>query len=213
VAVPRLPGADKYRRPDDSVHAWDDPLVGRANTEVRVEAVLNDHFAMHVPLEAEGWKTRCPFAAEHEDGGLDRQFRVYSSSNSGYCFALHGRLDPVRLWRLRSWFPSIRATAEDLLRSYGVEYRSKPYRERMALLRQSSGFRVDADSVVGALRVYLTSQPLYEARQYDDSILRGVNLVLNEVRDLCDRAETLGEVETWLQQSKQQLDQLLTATL
>lgn len=205
-----LPGADKYRRPDAEDPRWRDPLVEMANAEVRIEAVLNDHFAMGVPFDAEGWKVRCPFAAEHEDGGIDRQFRVYASTNTGYCFALHGVLTPVRLWRLRAWFPSVRDAAEDLLRSYGVEYKQRPYRERMHSLREPTGFRADPDAVAQAVQVFLAAQPTYAARRYDDVLLRVVNLTLSDVDGLCERAETLGEVETWWHEARQRLRTLLT---
>lgn len=212
MALRSLPGSDKYRQASQSDPPWRHPLVEKANAEVPIAEVLSDYFATPVPAEAEGWKVRCPFAVEHEDGGIDRQFRVYASSNSGYCFALHGRLDPVRLWRLRSWFPSLKDAAEDLLRTYGIDYRPRPYKERMAGLRTGSAFEVDTAALVQALQVYLVNHPLYEARQYDDSLLRGVNYILNEAHDACAQAERLGDVERWLDEAKQRVSALLRQT-
>jgi hypothetical protein len=204
--VPRsLPGADKYRRStdrDDADAPWNDPLVLRANRDVALTAVLNDYFDAHVPSDAEGWKTYCPFAKEHEDGGLDKQFRVYTSSNSGHCFALHGTLDPVRVWRLRRYFATMPDAARDLLDTYGVAYRRKPYRERMAELRDRPAFTIAPTQVVQTFNVWLRAQPGYHEHQYDQDVLRSVNSALSEVHDLCARARDLEEVELWLQSVK-----------
>jgi hypothetical protein len=199
-----LPGADKYRRPRTSTDApWEAPVVLLANREVSVIAVLNDYFRTHIPIDAEGWKTYCPFAREHEDGGIDKQFRVYHSSNSGHCFALHGTLDPVRLWRQRRPYGSLTDAAQDLLDTYGVEYRRKPWRERWAELHEApEETGIDAKAVVAAFTTWLNAQPDYLERQYDEDVLLSVNFVLSRVHGVCAQATTIGEVESWLARAK-----------
>lgn len=205
-----LPGSDKYRRPVEADDApWLAPIVVKANTEVPFAEVLNRYFGMHVPVDAEGWKVRCPLYSEHEDGGLDRQFRVYASTNHGYCFALHGSLDPVRLWRQRSYFPSHQEAARDLLRAFDIDWHPVPYWERMAALRDQPPMSVDADTVVSALTVWLNQQPGYDARQYDKDVLTVVNYLWNQVPALCARTNDIAEVETWLDEAKRQLTTVL----
>ena len=205
-----LPGADKYRTaPAGRDAPWLHPLVAKANAEVRIEDVLNGYFGLAVPYEAEGWKVRCPFAVEHKDGGIDPQFRVYATSNTGYCFALHGRLDPVGLWRQRSYFPTIKDAAENLMTTFGVEYRPRPYRERMRLLQVPEDFHADPEALVEALQTYLAHHPLYQACELDDFLLRGVNYELSEVHAVCLGAQRLEDVERWLKGAKDRLNSLL----
>jgi hypothetical protein len=210
VAGRHLPGSDKYRVPEVRDAPWHDPLVVRANTDVSFVGMLNDYFALHVPIDADGWKTRCPFAAEHEDGGLDKQFRVYAPTNSGHCFALHGTMDPVRLWRLRSYFPSLRDAAQSLLEAFGVEYRTRPYWERMADLREEQAYHADPATLTQTINVFLSAQPDYEVRQYRPDVLHHVNWTLGQIAHLCETATTIGEVEAWLHQSKRSLRETLS---
>lgn len=204
-----LPGADKYRVEEKRDAPWHDPLVVQANTEVSFVTLLNEHYKMHVPVDAEGWKTRCPLATEHDDGGIDRQFRVYASTNSGHCFALHGSMDPVRLWRLRSYHPTLKDAARSLLDAYGIESRAKPYWERMADLREPTPFQADPDVLAQTINVYLSAHPDYEDRQYDVNVLHHVNSVLSQIAPLCEQAQEIGEVEEWLRASKSRLSQAL----
>jgi hypothetical protein len=204
-----LPGADKYRTPDKQDAPWHDPLVVRANTEVNFITLLNDLHRLHVPIDAEGWKTRCPYADEHDDGGVDRQFRVYASTNSGHCFALHGTMDPVRLWRLKAYQPSLKDAARSLLDAYGIETRSKPYWERMADLRDPTPYRADPDVLVQTINVFLSAHPNYEQHQYDKNVLHHVNSTLSQIVPLCAQATSIGEVEAWLLASKRSLSQVL----
>lgn len=190
---------------------WENPIVKMANTRVRVESVLNDHFGMSVPMDADGWKARCPFYQEHDDGGIDRQFRIYSATNRGYCFAMHNVLDPVGLWRMRSYFPSLRHAAEDLLETYGIDFRPKPYQERMAsLLTFETSFVADPDVITQVIMLYLQRLPFYEERQYEERLLLGVNSVLNEVHPLCESASSPQEVEKWLQKAKTTLQKMVS---
>lgn len=209
-----LRGSEKYARPDTSkTLKWDDPVVGMANTRVRVESVLNDHFGMSVPMDSDGWKTKCPMAHEHEDGGVDRQFRVYSESNRGYCFAMHGVLDPVGLWRLRNYYPTIRDAAEGLLKAYSIDFRPKPYAERMRdLLDREKSKTVDPDTLSQAISVFLETLPSYEERQYDEAVLRSVNSILSEVRPFCDHTPNESEVAAWLTQAKARLVQAVSGS-
>jgi hypothetical protein len=198
----------QYRQPQAPVQAgwWNDPVVKMANEKVSVVSVLNDHFGMQVPEDADGWKTTCPFYYEHEDGGIDRQFRVWAASNRSWCFAMHNVLDPVNLWRYRKFFPTGRDAAESLLTAYGIDFRPKPYQERMAALRgRTEAYVADPDVIVQVLTLYLARLPGYDEAQYRPEVLRTVNLVLSEVHPFCATGPQEQEVKEWLHQAKERL--------
>lgn len=120
--IQRIP---RSRRLSDSRH-----LIERANA-VSVFDVLRDYFDIVHPREGGGsYKGYCPFGFEHADGGIEKQWRTYPSTNSSYCFAGHGSLTPVRLVQIKK---DIKATdaAVDILRRYGL-FAPRHFRERYA---------------------------------------------------------------------------------
>lgn len=206
-----LPGSQKYRPDQESREKpWEDELVVRANAEVSIVSVLNDHFYGRdrpVPEDAYGWKVKCPLAWEHKDGGVDRQFRVYSDTNSGHCFAIHGLFTPVRLWRIRTGSPTLKDAARDLLRTYGVQIRQPTYQERFAAIREESqmSLMVSPDGMLEALQVFLGRIPEYGTRQFDPDVLRVVNSTIEDIPGFCDQGPSLEEARQWLRKRQEQL--------
>jgi len=209
-----LPGGEKYLPPSssdlDSSKPWNHPLVLLANEKVRIEDVLNDHYGLNVPYGADRWKSRCPFAYEHADGGLDKQFRVFSTDNYGHCYESHGHLDPVRLWKMKSYAPTLLDAAKGLLEAYGIETKPKSLDERVADLQKQEEFHSDPSAVSQALQVFLSRLSGYEDRQYDDDVLRSVNSVLKAVPNVCAQAESQEEVERWFRNAKAELARLIS---
>lgn len=201
-----LPGADKYLTAEKSSKSVD-PRVQLANDKVRIEEVLTKYFNTYVPYQAHSWKVRCPFFFEHDDGGIDRQFRVYSATNTGYCFALHGTLTPVRLWSIRGSFRTQREAATALLDTFGVSYREPPYWERVRGLQETIESRPVADPqiMVQAIQYFLRNLEGYEAHQYDTEVLLRVNSILGEVHSICAEARSVEEVEQWYQAARDEL--------
>lgn len=196
-----LPGSQKYR-PDEieKDKPWDDPLVVRANDEVPITVLLREYWKLAIPEGAESWKVSCPFAGEHKDGGADRQFRVYSSTNSGWCFSVHGFLTPVRLWQMRVGSPTLKDAARDLLIKFGIRIKEPSWQERFALIRAEATERhtITAEAMVEALQVYLRGLPAYTTRQFDTDVLTHVNSLLVDIQQFCTRGATLEEARRWL---------------
>lgn len=204
-----MSGLEKYRLADPPRQlTWKQRVIERALTEVPIEEVLNDLFEIYVPRDAKSWKVRCPLAYEHEDGGLDKQFRVYSDNNRAYCFAMHGSFDSLSLWTMHNPAKNRVSAAEALLAAYGKSVSSKTYQERMAAV-EAEVETLDADVVVQAFKVFLSGHPKYEDHQYGQDVLHAVNSFLESVRAVCQDARTTEEIETWYQTEKAKVKALL----
>lgn len=180
---------DKYRPAEPQVKTnW---FVEKANSEVRIEDVLNDHFTMDtpVPYDARSWKTSCPFRDEHLDGGLDKQFRVYSDTNTCHCFESHGTFDPVRLWMQG---PGVGQrfveAAISLLEAYGIDTHTKTYQERFEASVEASRApqTLDPVPVVAGLNVYLGVIPEYVSRQYDEDVVELLAEAISQINSHCE---------------------------
>jgi hypothetical protein len=195
---------------------WDDDLVVKANTEVSFIAVLNDAFygrSRPVPELAEGYKLECPLAWEHPRTSHvrdPRQFRVYSQSNSGYCWELHSLLTPVRLWRIRIGSPTLKDAARALLKAYDIRLTEPTSAERFAALRAAAHRKTVAtpDGMLEALQVFLGTIPEYAVRQFDPDVLRSVNLLVEEVQGFCTQQHpSLEEARQWLYEMQGRLSE------
>lgn len=203
-----LPGSEKYR--DAAVtetKPWEDELVVKANEEVPITSVLNQYFHADVPEDAYGWKTWCVQKWEHKDNGVDKQFRVYSDTNTAHCFAIHGLYTPVRLWRLRTGSPTLKDAARDLLRVYGIRVKEPTYQERFEEIREEASRvrAVTTDGMLEALQVFLGTVPDYSVRQFDPEVLRVVNSVIEEVQEFCSQNPSLEEARLWLRRVQDRL--------
>lgn len=193
----KIAGLDKYRpvatsRPGDY---W----VQLANDNIRIEDVINEYFNpdLPVPYNSTSWKTSCPFQYEHEDAGFEKQFRVYSETNSCYCFKMHGHMDPVSLWQTRLPGSSRRQAAIDLLEAYGVETKTKDWRERFRETQAHSKRSFDPVPVTQAFQVMLHSLPDYDRRQFEEGVIEDVDTALREIVMGVPQFSSFEDLEEW----------------
>jgi hypothetical protein len=198
----KIPGLDKYR-PQASAQPVDF-WVALANERVRIEDVINQHFNpdLPVPYHTTSWKTSCPFAFEHEDFGFEKQFRVYSETNSCYCFKMHGHMDPVSLWQSRLPGLTKRQAAIDLLETYGIDTKTRNWRERFRETQAEAASAFDPGPVKRAFQVMLLSLPDYGKRQFDEDVIADVDTVLKEIEEKVPKFRSRKSMERWFDSVK-----------
>lgn len=192
-----IPGLDKYRPKADS--RPEDYWVALANEKVRVEDVINEHFApdLPIPYHTTSWKTSCPFEFEHEDFGFEKQFRVYSETNSCHCFKMHGHMDPVYLWQSRLPGLSRRQAAIDLLETYGIDTKTKNWRERFRETQAEADVEFDPMPVKRAFQAMLRTLPDYDHRQFDGDVITDVDTVLSEIEQKVPTFKSAKQLQSW----------------
>lgn len=193
----RPAGLDKYR--PDAISRPVDYWVALANENVRVEDVINEYFSpdLPIPYHSTSWKTSCPFQFEHEDFGFEKQFRVYSETNSCYCFKMHGHMDPVILWQSRLPGSTRRQAAIDLLETYGVETKTKSWRERFREAQAEKQSSFDPAPVMQAFQVMLSSLPDYGKRQFDGDVIETVDQYLQEIQKTVPTFKSFKALDDW----------------
>lgn len=189
-------------------------LIERAN-EISIFGVLEDLFGIKVPSEGRSFKSYCPYAFEHPDGGVEKGWRTYPSTNSSFCFVMHGYLDPVRLVSIQRDVRPVEA-AKWLLRHYGL-LKPVSYGRRMQELlaeREASVQRVGSTAyLVEALQAALSAIPAYAERQFAPDVaaameeeLEGLDAILVNIRG--DPSEP---VRSWYSEAKRHLSRIVEA--
>lgn len=190
-------------------------LLARANA-IRVTVVLADHFGVLVPLDLppdQSWKTDCPFNTEHGDGGLDKNFRVYGSTNASYCFAMHGQMDPVRLFMMKHDLRPVQA-AEKLLKAYGLAS-GRDWKERYAELILAREQRAQGIGsipyLVEALNKSLSQHPAYSDQQFTPKFARALEIELDSLDSLLAHVsgDTDLAVREWYKDARNRLTTVL----
>lgn len=190
-----------------SEEEWE--LIVRADTEVPIAEVLAE-CGIIVPSEIVGsWKTRCPFAYEHADGGLDKNCRTYSS-NHMFCFASHGTLRPTQIAARHRRMRRLEV-AEALLNERGL-LRPRTAKELWAAADERSRETHDtlgkhADAVL-ALQRSLADVEL-------DELDPNVQVVWHEVLRALDAVMAnpdsgLDDLRTWLAESRVRLSETVS---
>lgn len=205
-------GMDQYRRrAEERNKRAKNPDIARAK-EVPIHDVLRDFFRITVPYAEGSYKIYCPFSAEHPDGGIDKNTRVYSASNSVYCFAVHGSMDPVGLVMMQMGVPA-KVAAQKVLQRYNIPSRA-PWRQRYqevlldAERRESPA--VDPAALVEALHVALAR----EANYLDSLFSRRLNDVLEERLLLLDSilgSASEEEIREWYRATLEKAQTLLNS--
>ena len=203
-------GMDQYRKREET-RKKRNPDIERAR-KVPIHDVLRDFCNITVPYSEGSYKTYCPFSSEHPDGGKDRTMRVYSATNSAYCFALHGNMDPVSLVVLLKGIPA-RVAAQQVLQKYNIPSRA-PWRQRYQEILLDSERResqaVDAAALVEALHVALSQEPHY----LDSLFSRRLNDVLEarlQVLDSIVGTANEEEIREWFQSTVEMARRLLNS--
>jgi len=206
-----LAGAEKYRR-ESVVTPRQKALqveVDRANA-VPIQSVLRDLFGLFIPAGLErSWKTACPFAFEHPDGGVERNMRIYAS-NSAYCFAMHGFLTPVRIVQIRSEVGQARA-AKILADRYGLAKR-EPYWVRMTQLVRDHSTQIQSAGspthAAAALQSALSRVESYASRQFDPDVTQAMEEELEKLDDVLRRRQE-GGVREWFRKALTRMNETL----
>lgn len=191
-----LPGSERFSRPKVQNQ---NPRIELANLSVPIVKLLKDLWGVFVPegMGFRSWKTFCPLGWEHPDGGIDKGFRVYESTNSSYCFVMHGSLTPVRLAQIK-WGGSQDRSARRLLELYGLGRR--PWRERyeelLELYERSKSPAIQSN-VVEALQVRLSSEPSYWRLQFEASVIKEMEHQLELLDELFDRKPSEEQIREW----------------
>lgn len=159
----------------------DRSLIRRANQEVSVFDVLEEHFDLRLPREGSSYKSYCPFQFEHPVE-WEKNFRSYPGTNTTYCFEMHGALGPVRLIQLKEDIGPIEA-ATKLLDAKGL-LKPKDVGERWAevIAEREKKNLGSASYMVEALNTNLAMHPSYA----DGSISSGFMDVMEEQLNVLD---------------------------
>ena len=200
-----LPGSERYRVSQDAGAAYGTTLVDRANA-VSIHDVLRDFLDINVPVFHErSWKDYCPFGFEHPDGGVDKGWRIYSMTNSSYCFVQHGSMGPVRLVALRKEL-SHKKAAYAILDRYDL-IKPRHYRQRYDELIQAQATRMESignlADLVGALHQALSQEPFYAERQFTTEFAEQMEAALGELNDLTSSSPEA--VREWFTRAKSEL--------
>lgn len=204
-----LRGAEKYlsavrsEQESNKRLSFAEQLIDRAN-QVSIFDVLEDYFGLFLPRVGGSYKSHCPFSYEHPDGGLDKGWRTYPSTNSSMCFVLHGYMPPVRLVAIKYGKKQSKA-AEQILKNYDLlrpaNYRDR-YSELVSAMEQRDNETIgNPQHAVQALNLVLRNSPNYTNRQFDSDVMRGMEVVLESL----DRVIEAGDpamVRLWFDKAK-----------
>lgn len=154
-------------------------LIEAAN-ELPLAALLEAMHGVYVDRERPA-KYHCPFGhIWHSDGGVDRALRFYPDSNTAFCFAGCGFLNPVRLaqvsWDIRS---PIRAASE-LLEKYAGP--PPTWEERLAKALSPRTPEL-TQACVAALHQALSGDPGYATLSLHPTVLAATEECLDRLEN------------------------------
>lgn len=175
-----------------------------AEEEVSIEDVLSQEFGINFPSGAGSWRVHCPLGDEHSDGGRSKAMRVYSESNTCYCFSHSIMWNPVTLMQLKTG-ESRTTTAKILLDSRGIRYKPlspKEILDRRKRLNSEPPPTLDTSKVREAFFLRLGTYGWYKENQYQDDVVDVVNSLLASLDDV-----EPGGLESWMEDSKKVLEE------
>lgn len=165
----------KYLPPDvKRPLTYRDHIIELANTQAPIHLILDDLYDIKVPEFSSSWKIHCPYGEEHKDGGRSPNCRVYSSSNSVFCFEQHFRMPPVNLYWRKYDHRSLFDAAKHVVADYSLQPPEEDYRERFA--RLSSRPSNEVYDIFEALQVLLSENSRYKKYQFESEILNLISL-------------------------------------
>ena len=176
--------------------------VHLANTQVRIEKVLNDLYGIEIPEGVGNWRAACPKGIEHRDGGLAKSMRVFSDSNTAWCFSHSESFTPVSLWQNRSSVSSRVKAAKQLLGAYGFPTEPPSLEERWKSTQDEAAEDLDPSNLRSALVYFAKTQlPGYVTRQYEGDVMNIMSNLLESVDDLPPESSYDTMVQ-WMNKSK-----------
>jgi hypothetical protein len=151
-----------------------------------------------------GGKQFCPFGhMYHADGGYDKALRVYTESNTAYCFAGCGYFSPVKLIALAKDIDEQDA-AEYILELTGYV---APTLDSLWEHANRDPRKVDHGALTDALKLACSRMsPDWEERQLDDDVATRFRKCLA----LLPKVRTEQDAETWLSNTKKIMRKALT---
>ena len=145
-------------------------------------------------------KVYCPFGdLYHSDGGVSPALRVYSESNTGFCFAETQLFTPTSLFARGTGLTSQEAARELLDR---VNYRPVAF---IHLWEQAQVPKIEIDRTAlgGALKEYCSRIcRTWEIEQFEEEVA----VTLGRCLRALSKVETATDVETWLETCKQVME-------
>lgn len=150
-----------------------------------------------------GGKVYCPFGTlYHSDGGAAKAMRVYATSNSCYCFAGCGFLNPVKVLAMVHDVSEADAAAM-ILDLTG--YVPPDYISQWEALT-AAPVQMDRESLAAALHVACARyDPLWEDHQFEDSVL----VALRQCLGLLPKVTTPDDATLWLSATKKVMHRVL----
>lgn len=172
-------------------------LISLANSKIGIDTVarkLNVYLPDYTAISS--FKTYCPFGAlYHADGGDSKSFRLYTESNTAYCFAGCGHFTPVKLFAYANDL-SLEEAAQDLLDEIG--YVEETIETRWAKLQETDE-KVDTDFLSEALKVFCSRiDKEWELDQFDQEIA----FLLNRCLSLLSAVRTEEDAAKWFKAAK-----------
>lgn len=141
-------------------------------------------------------KHKCPFGdLSHSDGGVTPSFRIYTETNSAYCFACRKFMTPVYIYA-QAKDKRYKDAAEDLLEIIGWKPVSQAQHWANSVAPEVS---VDVSMLGLALRTYCARICV----EWEDvQFLPDIAQLLGRCLALLDRIRTPEEAERWLNTCK-----------
>jgi hypothetical protein len=171
-------------------------LIDEANKKVSIYLVCSLIGIDTEGREGSSIKTYCPFGDFfHSDGGKEPAFRVYSDTNSAYCFSCKKYFSPVSLYSSATDLKPKQA-AEDLLERIGHK---QPTFEELWSNVQPKEPQPDTAMLSKALRLYCQRISSDWSR---DQFTSEVAEVLDRCLALLDAVRTTEDAQYWLSMSK-----------
>lgn len=178
-------------------------LVGVANEQVSILFVASA-VGCSVPSEVPGKSVKvfCPFGVHHADLGQETAFRIYTESNSAYCFAGCGFYTPVRLYA-QAFDLQPQDAAVSLLDLVGYRPLDLAHLWEKVASREPEP---DTSALAEALKVWCGSQhPGWGERQFEEPVAG----VLGSCLALLPKVQTEEDARQWLAVSKRVMSRVL----
>lgn len=181
-------------------------IIDFANDMVPVTKALAlvDSSFSHVDISFKG-KLYCPFGhINHSDGGREKSLRLYSVTNSAFCFASCGFLNPVRLFSI-AYDLKYKNAAYRVLEATG--YKPLSLQERWDSV-STTEIQINKDDLQQALIVFcikFVGVNIWKTVQYENDILT----YLDKCFYLLSLVSSEEDAYSWLASSKEIMSSVL----
>lgn len=179
--------------------------VAVANEVISIATVCR-WLGVEVPDDPTRAKLYCPFGEfNHSDGGREPAFRIYTDSNSAYCFACSESFTPVKMYARMTDNGNWKAVALILLAKIGYRGMDPELAWRQAQQYQPE---IDRSQLAEALKTYCRrSDPAWRTRQFDAFVAARLTRCLA----LLDLVRTEQDASLWLGACKLVMRQAITS--